>query len=331
MADSTSDIQASGGDYTTMQAWLDAKKSVTGIHTALVADEYIDGQLLANDGTMVATAFIIKPQASAGHNGTSRNVAGSGAALKHTDRVIFWYNANGANFTIEDMVLEQTAGSDQNTLGQDTGSVYTLTRSIFEKRGTATSRNIEIATAGITMVVQDCFIYGHTTFGIDARLSNNTIVHNTVIGGSFGILPEDNGTAANNISVNTSSEDYFDASAGTGNHGANIAEDLTAVTEWDDVGGGVNDAEFLETGDTPTKDYVAFVNKTAGSEDYHLVDLEHGTYNNVALAGGIASLGSGTDIDGEARDGTTPDIGADELSAPPAASIAVLRRRMEVA
>lgn len=320
MADS-SDIQASGGDYTTTQAWFDAKDSITGTHTALIADEYIDGQLLANNGSTAATAFIIQPQTGAKHNGTSRNVAGAGAALRNAGRIVWWLDANGADITVEDMAIEGTATNGHAVDGADTASSYTITRSIIEGRGTFTGRGIDIAIAA-SLTVQDTIIYG-TDRGIDTRGStSNTIVGNTLIGnGAFGILPSDTGTVANNISVGHSTEDYFGASAGTGAHGANIAEDDTASTEWDDVGGSFNSVEFLGTGDTPTKDYVAFVNKTAGSEDYHLVDLEHGSFNNVALAGGIASLGSGTDIDGDARDGTTPDIGADEAAAPPSGLI----------
>lgn len=315
MADSSSDIQAIGGDYTTTKSWFDDKSFITGTHTALVADEYIDGQLLANNSETVATAFIIRPQPGVEHNGTSRNVDGSGAALRHGSQVIWWIEANGADITVEDMVLEQTGSNFGNIRAEDASSTYTITRSIIENRGASTGFGIDVFIA-VTLTVQDTVIYGATR-GIDARITtSNTIVGNTVVGnGAFGILPSDTGTVANNISVGHSSEDYFSASAGTGAHGANIAEDATASTEWDDVGGSFNSVEVLETGDTPTKDYVAFVNKTAGSEDYHLVDLEHGSFNNVALAGGIASLGSGTDIDGGARDGTTPDIGADEFVA----------------
>jgi parallel beta-helix repeat protein len=323
VADSSSDIQASGGDYTTTQAWVDAFDSVTGTHTALIADEYIDGQLLANNGATAATAFIIRPQTGAKHNGTSRNVASAGSALRHTSAVIWWNNANGAGITVEDMVCEQTAGGLSTINGDDTSAAYTITRSIIEDRGTSTAHGIDcVGAAAVT--VRDTVVYGAAR-GIDARsTTSNTIVGNTVVGnGSFGILPSDTGTVANNISVDHSSEDYFAASAGTGNHGSNIAEDATASTEWDDVGGSFNSAEFLETGDTPTKDYVAFVNKTAGSEDYHLVDLLHGSFDNVAFAGGIPSLGSGTDIDGDARDGTTPDIGADEVAAAPPSGLPI--------
>lgn len=319
MADSTSNIQASGGDYTSFQAWFDAKDSVTGTHTALAADESFAGQLLANNGSAVASAWIVKPQSGAKHNGTSRNVSGSGAEMTHASQVIWWFNSNGGDLTVEDMVLEQTATSNAVIQGDVASITYVLTRLVCEKRGTSTNTNIDMNVAS-TVTVQDCVVYGHSTWGIDTRTATtNDVVHNTVIGGigsgDFGILPANTGTVANNISVGHSSEDYFGTGADA-SHGANIAEDATAVTEWDGAGGGVNSVEVLETGETPTKDYVAFVDKdTAGSEDFHLVDLEHGTHSNVALAGGIASEGSGTDIDGDTRDGSTPDIGADEFAA----------------
>lgn len=322
MADSDSNIQASGGDYTTTQAWFDAKDSVTGTHTAHIADEFVDGSLVANNGSASATGWVVKPQSGAKHSGVSRASGGSGACLRHTARVIWWFDTNNVGVTVEDMVLEQTAGAVTTFDLASQGETATLSRCIIHKTGTATTIGINANPSTPTSItVQDCIIYGHTTFGIDIRgVTNPVSSGNTIIGsvgsGTYGILPSSSPLGVtNNISVGHSTEDYFEADVGDTNHGANIAEDATATTEWDGAGGSVNNVEVLETGDTPTADYVAFVNKnTLGSEDFHLVDLKHGTHNNVAIGGGIVSKGSGTDIDGESRNGSTPDIGADELS-----------------
>jgi hypothetical protein len=317
LADSDSTLQVSGGDYTSGQAWIDAKDGVTGTHTLNVEDNSFSGTVQLNNGTVIASAFIIKPQSGAKHDGRSRNVSGSGATLINTSSVIRWRTTNGATLTMEDMVIEQTAGANIALEQLNTSGAVTLTRCIFEKRGTATGKNIEAnSTPDITM--QDCIVYGHTSFGVDTRGTTTTdnIIGTTIIGGSVGLLPAGGGSIANNIVMNASSECYNADDLADTNHKSNIASDASAVTEWDGGGGGFNDVEFLETGDIPTKDYVAFVDKdTVGSEDYHLVDLEHGTYDNVALAGGAPSLGSGFDIDGDARDGSAPDIGADEVSA----------------
>lgn len=313
MADSSLTLQVADGDYTDTQTWIDDKDSVTGTHTLNVEDASFSGALIINNGSTAGTEYIIKPQSGAKHDGRSRTVSGSGAELTNSsERSIWWFNGNDKILTIEDMVLKQT-GSHQNVGFADAGATIVCTRCIFEHTGTGINIDANVA---LTITVQDCIVYGHTTWGIDTRsVTSNVIVGNTVItaSGSFGLLPNNAGTVANNIVMNHSSEDYFGSGAST-NHKNNIASDATADTEWNAGGGGVNNAEFLETGEDATGDYVAFVDKdTAGSEDFHLVDLEDVDGNNVALAGGSAGLGSGTDIDGETRDGSTPEVGADEV------------------
>lgn len=51
--------------------------------------------------------------------------------------------------------------------------------------------------------------------------------------------------------------------------------------------------------------------------------------DNVAIEAGIASKGSGTDIDRETRHVSTPDIGADEMPAAVGGDIVIFRRRTE--
>jgi len=318
MADTDYDVPE---DYTSIQTWLNDQDGVTGTHTLNVGDQYVDGQGLLNNASTAATAFVIKPKAGAKHNGTSRNVASAGAALRHTDIVLYWFSTNGATLSVEDMVLERTAGSTftvDNT--SSAGNDVSLVRCVVESRGTSTGTNIRLKDHVLT--VHDSIIYGHTVYGIDIRTATDqSLIGNTVgdnATGQYGLLPNNSGTAgpvANNISFGHSTEDYFNASPSNTNHKSNVAKDATAVNEWDGGNGGVNNVEIHVTGDTPTGNYVAFVSLTAGSEDLHLVDLGHGTYVNVALAGGAPSLGSGTDIDGDTRDGTTPDIGADEMAA----------------
>ena len=317
MADTDYDVPE---DYTSIQTWLNDQDGVTGTHTLNVGDQYVDGQGLLNNASTAATAFVIKPKAGAKHNGTSRNVASAGAALRHTNIVLYWFSTNGATLSVEDMILERTAGTTYTVdIPSSSGAAVSLVRCIVECRSTSTGANIRSKAPPLT--VHDSIIYGHTTYGIDCRdATDQSIIGNTVgdnATGTHGLLPSSGaavGTVANNISFGHSTEDYFNTSTNT-NHKSNIAKDATAVTEWDGGGGGVNSVEIHVTGDTPTADYVAFVSLTSGSEDLHLVDLEHGTYDNVALAGGAPSLGSGTDIDGDTRDGTTPDIGADEMAA----------------
>lgn len=321
MADTDYTLQVSGGDYTDVQAWITANDGVTGTHTLNVEDDTFSGDSNINNTGTVATGFVIKPQSGAKHDGT----IGSGAKLTvANDVLLWWFKSNGATLTVEDMVLEVTAGAGGVVQNTSNGGEIHVRRCIVVKNGTSTSTCLPLNTTAHPVVVEDNVIYGYDEYALDAREcpAGTHITGNTADGGpgtgEYGLLPPDDTTGdfivANNISLNHSVEDYFDGTSHT-NHGSNIASDATADSEWNGAGGSVNSVEVLETGDTPTADYVAFVNLTAGSEDYHLVDLEDGTYDNVAIAGGIASLGSGTDIDGDTRDGSTPDIGADEMAA----------------
>jgi len=331
MADSTSTV-GSGQDYTTSQAWFDAKDGETGTHTGRFKDEALAGSLLANNGSTAATAFIMEAQSA--HDGRAREVSGSGSTLEHTGRVVWWFKANGANLTIVDMCLQQTAGSDDIVDCDDTGSEVTLTRCVAIKTngGTATGPGVSLRSAAVA-TVRDGVIYGHTGFGLDLRgASGGSCTGNSVYGdpgsGTYGILSDTTNTSpvANNISVGHSVEDFFGADAADSNHGSNISEDATASTEWDGGGGSHNSVEVLDnsTSPTPTGDYVCFANLTGGNEDFSLVDLEHGTHNAVAIGGGFSGEGSGTGVNGVTRHASAPDIGAFETAAAAAGDLTKL-------
>jgi hypothetical protein len=125
---------------------------------------------------------------------------------------------------------------------------------------------------------------------------------------------------SNCISMGSTSSDfqgYTDARLAFNN----VSEDATAFGT-----GALINIENLETGGTPTKDYVAFADNTAGTEDAHLVDLAHGTYNNVAIDGANATYAPQKDADGEQRH--VPDIGAYEI--PESADITVPFRSLTI-
>jgi hypothetical protein len=317
MASSDSDIQASGGDYQTLAEWWAAKDSETGTHTANCADEAFAGVAMNNAST-AGDAYIIQPQSGAKHDGRSRRVSGSGAAVVVTSGIaIYQTNMNDKPLTIRDMVIENTGGAGTSGItGTDASGTLKIHRCVIERGSAGGDHAIKTQGTAYTLVeVFDNIIAMDNTAsrGIDTRQSGtvNNIQGNTVYGGAYGIMPQASGNVANNIAVNTATSDYF-SSDPSGGHGPNIAEDTSADNEWGNTS--INGVEVLETGGGPTKDYVAFVDKDFATGDYHLVDLEDGTWTNVAIAGGAASKGTGTDIDGDTRDGSTPDIGADEIA-----------------
>ena len=316
------DTIGSTGDYATTQLWLDGVRVETGDHIGRVQNEVVSGGMVINHaaGSVSASSFTLQPATGAEHDGRARDVSSTGAQLAHSDRVIYCFNTNGATLTVQDLDIKGT-GTNPTTHFQD-ASGHTIQRCVLQN----TSSGACLTNVGATSLLNtyDNIIYGGTGWGIDYRSSGNSvgnIVGNTVCKISttagYGILPGTGVTrVANNIVLNFTTECYFGDDNTDGNHGSNFASDASADTEYGGGGGSVNSVEVLETGDTPTGSYIAFVNLTSGSEDFHLVDLEDGTYSNVALAGGIASIGSGFDIDNTARDGTTPDAGADEYVAP---------------
>lgn len=331
MADQDNTIGTTG-DYSTTQAWFDAVDGVTGNHIGRVQNQYVDGALTINTGAATATSYTLQPDTGAEHDGRSRNVSGSGAALRHTSRVVWVFALNTGTLNIHDLVLEQTADAttciDHSTTTNPTVNVR---RCVVEKRGTATTIGINSGSAGENKPwnITDNIVYGHTTNGIDGRGATGTIEHNTVVGdvgsAQFGILPGGACTCANNISVGHttggSPEDYWGSDPSDSSHGANIAEDTSAQNEWGSGKASINSTQVLDnsTSPTPTANYTCFENMTSGNEDFHIVDLQDGTYSSDPHGYAMTGKGSGTDIDGDTRDGSTPDVGADEAAAAPAA------------
>lgn len=317
MADSDSLIASSGGDYTSIQAWVDAKDGETGTHIGRLANEVFNGSCTINNGSTAATAFILRPNTGARHDGRSRDVSGTGAQVTRTGTAspaIWWFNSNGATLTVEDINVK--GGTSQALFSFYAGAAATVQRCVLQPATSGTG--ITTSGANSNLRVTDNIVYG-AGIGIDYRNSGNSageISGNTVhTSANYGILPGSAAVVRNNISVGAATACYFGSDVGDTQHGNNIASDATADTEWNGGGGGYNSLQVHDTGDTPTGHYVAFVSIGSGTEDYHLVDLGHGTYVNRALGNGATGYGSGYDIDNEARDGSAPNIGADDPSA----------------
>lgn len=321
MADSNSSI-GSGGDHTSLSAWYSAKSGETGTHTGRVLSGVLTGNLTTNNPT--ATAWILKPDSGAEHDGTSRDVSGSGAQIVGTGTGNALWIFNTANFTIQDLDIKG-GGTTSAVIKYESGSTGgVVQRNIIHNSGGSSGASIEARNATTNLKSHSNICYDCSR-GIEYRGSGNAageIVGNTVLNcGAYGILGGTVAKVAANISVGHSTEDYFDTNSVSGTD-YNIAADASANTEYGS--NSINSVQVLETGDTPTANYVAFVKDDTSltTVDLHLVDLEHGTYSNVAIDGAVPVTGWTTDIDGDARDASTPEIGADEMAAAAAATLA---------
>lgn len=316
MADSTSTIGTDvGDDYATLAAWYAAKKSVSGTHTGQIRNESLSDYISINDSSVTATAFIVEPQSGGEHSGVARGVSGTGSEIVNSANGPFWfYQLGGAAWTVRDICIKST-GTKNVVATNNVGGTNDVTIQRCILYGGTSGYGLS-NTGTATVKIHDCIVYD-VARGLDFRASSHAVGechNNTVLGGSgYGILPGSGIEMKNNISLGWTTECYFGDDVADTNHENNLASDASADTEWNGGGGGANNVEFLETGNTPTGDYVAFVDKDFATADLELVDLGHGTYNNLALAG-ASTAGSGTSVNGETRDASTPDIGAWELS-----------------
>jgi parallel beta-helix repeat protein len=110
------------------------------------------------------------------------------------------------------------------------------------------------------------------------------------------------------ISTNGSEASFRVGAGATLNQSNNVSSDATAV--------GVQNR---------TGPYgIYFADVTAGSEDLHLLDSSNALWGSYgADLDGDANLPVSQDMDGEARDASQPDIGADEFTGTPAAPLTV--------
>ena len=151
----------------------------------------------------------------------------------------------------------------------------------------------------------DTYIYNNTLFDITVlpaagsargmRLGGGSLTHNVTnnyvgqVTGGDGFTPAAF-KSADGATVNSDNNVSFDATATFGSGSGNV----------------INKADYANY----------FVNVTAGSEDLHLKadsnTLDWGTYG-LPLDGDV-NLPVTVDIDGETRDGTNPDVGADEVA-----------------
>ncbi len=304
-------------DYTSMSSWESNEQ--TTLSGATTLDLYKSG----NADTSVCA---VNGWTAGGSNADYINIQCAVAERHDTTRDTGYYMDVSGNYglwmfqnlpyRVNGLAVTQTTNDGafrvessgnvqiENCLAYDTGSTG------FYNRGVAGN------------IVINCIAYGTSGRSFFCNSGDDwDAINCTNLNGSSTGFDRMTANCRNNVGMGCSSDevirengssDYWFTEDGTGTTGANSQSNL----------------EFLEEGETPTKDYVAFKDKTAGSENADIVDLGHGTHDNVALSGGAdvssatmkwTTENSGTDprtVDclGRSRTTASPTVGAVEFA-----------------
>lgn len=305
-----SDIRASGGDYATIKAWVDAVNA--GTISGYTAGDTVIGEVTGSvnlftgnaNVTLTATGpagVILRAAAGQKHTG----IPGTGATIVH-DRANYAFSTNAASqtFTIQELEFASSlsANSSTNLFTHQAGTCV-IDRCIFQGDDVYT-RNYVVQCSGAGLTVQNSVLLkksGAVIYMLFNPINFDVYVLNcTVDGGSVGVysLYKNRLYAKNTVAMNTSTADFAGA---IGSYPAftdyNASEDATAP--------GTNSLINL----TRANQYVDPANY-----DFHLL-------STADLVGAGFDLGttynSEQDIDEYDRDagGVVWDIGADQYVA----------------
>lgn len=308
-------VKPSGGDYTTLQACLDANKK--DLRAGTGSDEYfdieIDGSWSSADTTAATTTgyttdsthyINIYTTATARHNG--RSAAASGGT---NYRLVVAVTA--LTVTVSDLIVDGLEISSR-------GSAYADCRGIFA--------NGDAITGGCIIknnVVHDCYDTGYYAIGVGIYMHRGGLVYNNIVyncgaqglssGGDYGANISFYNNTIYNYNLRNGSYPGLIV-VGANNSTTNVKNNLVIAGANGgacfSIGSGTssNNGGSDTSGDTDNLTTSEFVSVTGGSENLH-------------LATGATSIDAGTslsgvftvDIDGTTRSGTW-DIGADEYA-----------------
>jgi hypothetical protein len=312
----THTIKTSGGDYTSLAAWESAQQRDLVSLDEIAAAECYDGAYTGLAGifgwtTGSANYIRIYTPTAERHDGTSRDVSGVGAQFKYdgstTDDCVLYISEDYVR--LEGLEIKNTAASGgpsrRGALIVDTAPTggglnqLLLQDCIFIDGVGSNVPAVWLDQGALNAILRNCIIIVRgNSQGIgnfDGTSGTLEVSHCTILdqgSGTYGLVTQSQGTVKNTYAGGFGTEDFYTGGvAPTGSH--NASSDSSASTDF---------TRSLTSKAASNQ----FVSVTSGSEDLHLK-----TGSDLEAAG--TPLGAvTTDIDGDARDGSTPDIGADE-------------------
>jgi hypothetical protein len=302
----TKTIKTSGGDYSLLSAWEAAQQSdlVTDdviAQAECYAGDYTDNLAISGWTTGASNYIRIYTPTAERHDGRSREVSGVGAAFTHATSNVLRVDEDYVRF--EGLIARATGTTNtpfQMTAGRTAGNNLLKVDDCIFYNNTAvtvtTSYLIAVSQAEAIVTLRNIIAYGEAFRALQTTAAASVEAsHCTFYGGGSDGVVGDLELTCKNVFAGGYTGECFDTSgaAPAGSH--NASTDATAQIDY------TNSLINLTAADQ-------FVSLTGGAEDFHLKagsDLEEAGTPLGAVT---------TDIDEDARDGTTPDIGADEFT-----------------
>lgn len=298
-------IAASGGDYTSLGAWItaQARNLVSADEIAIAECRNFDLaqeiSLSSASWTTDATRYIkIEVPQAYRHDGRSRAVSGTGFRL--IGSVNGTLTISAGHVVLEGLNIQNTGtGANAAAIVLSSGaSVVRLRHCIIHNARTGSNYTIQGSVSGLTLEMFSCITYGYER-SIDTRSMASANLAGSVFwrhADQLGVLGDTELVVRNSYAgkASGSTEDWWTGGAApSGNN--NASSGTTATTDYTSSINGVAGS-------------AVFVSVTAGSEDFHLKSGSN------ALVGAGANLTATftTDIDGDTWPASGAwDIGAD--------------------
>lgn len=299
-------LKASGGDYTTIAAWLASlPATLTEPEQLEVYDFDMDigaASVSISKTTSAANYIRIYAAPGQGHDGRPRDVSAKGFRLiNNVAGPTININANHVRLEGFEIYNTSTSTSSQAfscmnfTFAAD--SDIRLANMLIHDSATDTSYTVNVSRANLNIALSNCIVYGtrrslDTRNAASAKIENCTFWRHTA---SLGVLVAAAHTVRNTYSghAGAASDDFWTGSTPVGSN--NIASDTTASPRFTASLNSVAGASV-------------FASVTAGSENFNLLA---GT--NALVDAGTAIGAITTDSIGTARpQGAAYDVGAIE-------------------
>ncbi len=240
------------------------------------------------------------------HNGTDHDKSGQGFKIYTSTAILFNVNRAGMlSFKCEWVNGEATDQAICQNIPIN-GS-YTFQNCVFSRLGTAAAVAFSINQGGSSAIFENMILVVADYRAMDTRggATSVTISHCTLAGensnATYGILTDgDTVDTIKNTSVSDFvTREYFACDFSGATHRTNATTDAT----WEATDSDSNDSTLIVADDEFVSDTVVM-----STADYH---LKAGSNLETIGTAGVSTI----DIDNDSRDGSNPDIGADEFVA----------------